>query len=129
FFFFFRRSRKFFLKKRYLQRELTQYAVLRGGSWNNNDNNCRPANRNRNERNNRNNNNGFRCARTSSQERQMCTTLQRGAAHGRPRQGEEAQGSCRVCALSPANGAGETEQVERPGAAGSANRTPRRGFL
>lgn len=40
-------------------------AVLRGGSWNNNDNNCRAANRNRNERNNRNNNNGFRLARTA----------------------------------------------------------------
>ncbi|MBC8213046.1 MAG: SUMF1/EgtB/PvdO family nonheme iron enzyme [Candidatus Marinimicrobia bacterium] len=34
--------------------------VLRGGSWNNNDNNCRVANRNRNNPNNRNNNNGFR---------------------------------------------------------------------
>ena len=40
-------------------------AVLRGGSWNNNDNNCRVANRNRNNRNNRNNNNGFRLARTA----------------------------------------------------------------
>ncbi len=37
--------------------------VLRGGSWNNNDNNCRLANRNRNEPNNRNNNYGFRAAR------------------------------------------------------------------
>lgn len=36
--------------------------VLRGGSWNNNDNNCRVANRNRNNPNNRNNNNGFRLA-------------------------------------------------------------------
>ena len=35
--------------------------VLRGGSWNNNDNNCRVANRNRNNPDNRNNNNGFRC--------------------------------------------------------------------
>jgi len=34
--------------------------VLRGGSWNNNDNNCRVANRNRNNPDNRNNNNGFR---------------------------------------------------------------------
>jgi len=37
--------------------------VLRGGSWNNNPNNCRAANRNRNNPNNRNNNIGFRVAR------------------------------------------------------------------
>ena len=35
--------------------------VLRGGSWNNNPNNMRVANRNRNEPDNTNNNNGFRC--------------------------------------------------------------------
>ena len=34
--------------------------VLRGGSWNNNANNCRSANRNRNTPDNRNNNIGFR---------------------------------------------------------------------
>jgi formylglycine-generating enzyme required for sulfatase activity len=39
---------------------LGQYRVLRGGSWNNNANNCRTANRNRNNPDNRNNNNGFR---------------------------------------------------------------------
>ncbi|HIJ87392.1 MAG TPA: SUMF1/EgtB/PvdO family nonheme iron enzyme [Desulfuromonadales bacterium] len=33
---------------------------MRGGSWNNNDNNARAANRNRNEPDNRNNNIGFR---------------------------------------------------------------------
>ncbi|MBP8954515.1 MAG: SUMF1/EgtB/PvdO family nonheme iron enzyme [Armatimonadetes bacterium] len=38
--------------------------MLRGGSWNNNENNCRSANRNNNNPNNRNNNNGFRCARS-----------------------------------------------------------------
>ncbi|MBU1951065.1 MAG: SUMF1/EgtB/PvdO family nonheme iron enzyme [Candidatus Eisenbacteria bacterium] len=37
--------------------------VVRGGSWNNN-NNLRCANRNNNNPNNRNNNIGFRCART-----------------------------------------------------------------
>jgi len=36
--------------------------VLRGGSWNNNDNNLRAANRNNNEPTNRNNNVGFRCS-------------------------------------------------------------------
>ncbi|MFH0981362.1 MAG: SUMF1/EgtB/PvdO family nonheme iron enzyme [Planctomycetota bacterium] len=36
--------------------------VLRGGSWNNNANNCRVANRNNNTSDNRNNNNGFRLA-------------------------------------------------------------------
>ncbi|MBP7205513.1 MAG: hypothetical protein KBA54_03240 [Candidatus Cloacimonetes bacterium] len=35
---------------------------LRGGSWNNNDNNCRVANRNNNNPDNRNNNNGLRLA-------------------------------------------------------------------
>ena len=38
--------------------------VLRGGSWNNNPNNLRAANRNRNSPDNRNNNNGFRLARS-----------------------------------------------------------------
>ncbi|MFN0175796.1 MAG: SUMF1/EgtB/PvdO family nonheme iron enzyme [Saprospiraceae bacterium] len=37
--------------------------VLRGGSWNNNPENCRVANRNRNNPNNRNNNVGFRVVR------------------------------------------------------------------
>jgi len=36
--------------------------VIRGGSWNNNARNCRPANRNRNTPENRNNNLGFRVA-------------------------------------------------------------------
>ena len=36
--------------------------VIRGGSWNNNPRNCRPANRNRNTPENRNNNLGFRVA-------------------------------------------------------------------
>jgi hypothetical protein len=38
-----------------------QNKVLRGGSWNNNDNNLRVANRNNNNPANRNNNIGFRC--------------------------------------------------------------------
>ena len=38
--------------------------VLRGGSWNNNANNLRVANRNRNRPTNSNNNRGFRLART-----------------------------------------------------------------
>jgi hypothetical protein len=37
--------------------------VLRGGSWNNNQDNARSAIRNRNNPNNRNNNNGFRVVR------------------------------------------------------------------
>ncbi|MBE2202074.1 MAG: SUMF1/EgtB/PvdO family nonheme iron enzyme [Anaerolinea sp.] len=37
---------------------------VRGGSWQNNRNNLRCANRNRNTPNNRNNNVGFRCANT-----------------------------------------------------------------
>jgi len=40
--------------------------VLRGGSWNNNANNCRAANRNSNPADNRNNNVGFRLASTTS---------------------------------------------------------------
>lgn len=40
-----------------------QYRVVRGGSWNNNDNNVRSANRNRNDPTNTNNNIGFRCSR------------------------------------------------------------------
>jgi len=41
--------------------------VKRGGSWNNNANNCRSANRNNNNPNNRNNNIGFRAASTVPQ--------------------------------------------------------------
>ncbi len=36
--------------------------VIRGGSWNNNAQNCRAANRNNNTPSNNNNNNGFRVA-------------------------------------------------------------------
>ena len=39
--------------------------MLRGGAWNNNDNNARSANRNNNQPDNRNNNIGFRCAQQS----------------------------------------------------------------
>jgi hypothetical protein len=39
--------------------------VIRGGSFNNNWNNVRVANRNNNNPNNSNNNNGFRCAASS----------------------------------------------------------------
>ena len=43
--------------------------MIRGGSWNNNANNCRAANRNRNNPDNRNNNNGFRvCSAGPAQE-------------------------------------------------------------
>lgn len=42
----------------------TPERVLRGGSWNNNNNNVRSANRNNNTPDNINNNVGFRCARS-----------------------------------------------------------------
>jgi hypothetical protein len=45
--------------------------VIRGGSWNNNDNNLQSANRNNNNPNNTNNNIGFRIL--SSMERQNCS--------------------------------------------------------
>ncbi len=38
------------------------YRVIRGGNWNNNENNCRVSNRNNNNPTNRNNNIGFRLA-------------------------------------------------------------------
>lgn len=41
--------------------------VIRGGSWNNNANNCRSANRNNNNPDNNNNNNGFRVALSTAQ--------------------------------------------------------------
>jgi formylglycine-generating enzyme required for sulfatase activity len=41
--------------------------VNRGGSWNNNANSCRVANRNNNNPGNNNNNIGFRIARSSDQ--------------------------------------------------------------
>ncbi|MCW5854308.1 MAG: SUMF1/EgtB/PvdO family nonheme iron enzyme [Anaerolineae bacterium] len=55
--------------------------VLRGGSWNNNnENNLRAAYRNRNNPANENNNNGFRCARPCSM-----PALSRNAARSRTR--------------------------------------------
>jgi len=42
---------------------------LRGGSWNNNPNNMRSANRNRNSTDNRNNNNGFRLVQSAHEAR------------------------------------------------------------
>ncbi|MEO1590874.1 MAG: SUMF1/EgtB/PvdO family nonheme iron enzyme [Cyanobacteria bacterium J06632_22] len=44
--------------------------MLRGGSWNNNPDNCRSANRNRNTRDNINNTVGFRVVSSAS-----CTLL------------------------------------------------------
>lgn len=40
--------------------------ILRGGSWNNNENNLRSSNRNNNNPDNTNNNIGFRCASAPS---------------------------------------------------------------
>ncbi|MBW4478687.1 MAG: SUMF1/EgtB/PvdO family nonheme iron enzyme [Tolypothrix brevis GSE-NOS-MK-07-07A] len=40
--------------------------MLRGGSWNNNPENCRSANRNNNNPDNRNNNIGFRVVLVSA---------------------------------------------------------------
>ena len=48
---------------RFLGLRRTKHRVNRGGSWNNNAQNCRSANRNRNTPTNRNNNLGFRVAR------------------------------------------------------------------
>ncbi|MFN0107751.1 MAG: formylglycine-generating enzyme family protein [Blastocatellia bacterium] len=45
---------------------MTPLRVVRGGSWNNNQDNCRSANRNRNEPGNRNNNIGFRVVVSAS---------------------------------------------------------------
>jgi hypothetical protein len=55
--------------------------VLRGGSWNNNWNNVRAANRNNNNPDNRNNNIGFRCAGSPGAflEGQVCRVHGRGA--------------------------------------------------
>ena len=46
------------------ERDGLNAAVIRGGSWNNNPQNLRSANRNNNTPTKRNNNNGFRCAKT-----------------------------------------------------------------
>ncbi|MBK8195594.1 MAG: hypothetical protein IPK76_21190 [Lewinellaceae bacterium] len=43
--------------------------MLRGGSWNNNSDNCRVANRNNDNPENRNNNRGFRLAASPSSSR------------------------------------------------------------
>ncbi|MDP2831997.1 MAG: SUMF1/EgtB/PvdO family nonheme iron enzyme [Pseudomonadota bacterium] len=60
--------------------------VLRGGSWNNNSENARAANRNRNTPSKRNSNNGFRVARSASTPRHQSRVLQgeRGRITGSP---------------------------------------------
>jgi len=50
------------METRRLNKGLKHQTQLRGGSWNNNANNCRVANRNNNNPDNRNNNNGLRLA-------------------------------------------------------------------
>lgn len=50
--------------------------VIRGGSWNNNANNCRSANRNNNNPDNNWNNNGFRVALSSAQEDDGCRLIE-----------------------------------------------------
>jgi hypothetical protein len=48
--------------------------MTRGGSWNNDPQNCRSANRNRNEPANRNNNLGCRLALAPPVQRTLCQT-------------------------------------------------------
>ena len=67
--------------------------VLRGGSWNNNTNNLRCANRNRNNANNTNNNNGFRCSQYIPGCRKWVTIFQ-------PNAGVDAPGILLSIALS-----------------------------
>ena len=50
------------------QSQISTNRVLRGGSWNNNNDNIRCANRNNNNPNNDNNNNGFRLSNTIKRE-------------------------------------------------------------
>lgn len=50
--------------------------VIRGGSWNNNANNCRSANRNNNNPDNNWNNNGFRVALSLAQEDDGCRIIE-----------------------------------------------------
>jgi hypothetical protein len=49
--------------------------ALRGGAWNNNEDNLRVSNRNRNNPSNRNNNIGFRCARSLPEEASLAGML------------------------------------------------------
>lgn len=58
--------------------------VLRGGYWNNNDNNCRSANRNNNNPDNRNNNNGFRILRTPARRNRMMGIMRAHTGESRP---------------------------------------------
>ena len=60
------------------------FRVLRGGYWNNNPLNCRPAYRNNNTPDNRNNNNGFRLARTPAGPNWTVGTVRQRAGESRP---------------------------------------------
>jgi hypothetical protein len=63
-----------------------QRTALRGGSWNNNQNNARVADRNRNNPNNRNNNIGFRVVVLHNFACQECVQFKdwRRGKNGRP---------------------------------------------
>jgi hypothetical protein len=58
--------------------------VMRGGSWNNNQDNARCANRNRNHPHNRNNNIGFRVAESVCRVGQKCGRSRQYDAPPRP---------------------------------------------
>jgi Sulfatase-modifying factor enzyme 1 len=64
--------------------------VLRGGSWNNNQDNARSADRNRNNPNNRNNNIGFRV---------VCSSTSFSSFHGKAHSG--VLRACQVCIVKP----------------------------
>ncbi|MFV0278771.1 MAG: SUMF1/EgtB/PvdO family nonheme iron enzyme [Parahaliea sp.] len=57
------------------------HRVLRGGSWNNNPDNLRAANRNRNNADNRNNNVGFRVVCRPHRLRSRRRRMRRGERH------------------------------------------------
>jgi len=58
--------------------------VVRGGSWNNNPQNLRSANRNRNDTTNRNNNLGFRVASTLHKSARAVAPIERCSQRARP---------------------------------------------
>jgi hypothetical protein len=63
--------------------------VNRGGSWNNNADNCRVANRNNNEPENRNNNLGFRLVLVPQLTRKGWMSIQVNRLQSRPAQAGE----------------------------------------
>jgi len=81
------------------KRAVGSFRGLRGGSWNNNENNLRSSNRNNNNPDNENNNNGFRIASPWEGDRAAGHHLAAGIVLARIPRVKALAGPCRIQGL------------------------------